>query len=244
MLDQIKIKEFWDSQAKKSHKLSIEGIANLEENALLLTKKVKLEYDKIISKVNLNSSNSRVLDLGSGTGQWSFIFSKISKKIDAVEYSNDMLSLATIEGSKRNITNVNYIHSPAQEFTSSNRYDLIWISGLLIYLNDKDCEQLISNCYSMLKSGGVLLLRDGTAVHNRYEIDNRHSKDLNSYYSATYRTKKEYIALFNILGFVVVEDEDMFEDGSPLNKWKETRLRVYKFKKNNIIRKIKSKKNE
>jgi SAM-dependent methyltransferase len=230
-LDQAKIKEFWDAQAKKSKKLRIEGIANLEEDPTLLEEKVKLEYDKIINKIDLSSINSRVLDLGAGVGQWSFIFSKIAKKVDAVEYSIDMLDLAIKEGSRRNITNVNYINSPAQEFQSSNKYDLIWISGLLIYLSDDDCERLVSNCYSMLRNAGTLLLRDGTGVKQRHEIDNSYSKDLDSYYSATYRTSEEYMALFNSIGFKLVEDEDMFEDGSRLNKWKETRLRVYKFEK-------------
>lgn len=230
-IDQGKIKEFWDAQAKKSKKLRIEGIANLEEDPILLEEKVKLEYDKIINKIDLHPINSRVLDLGAGAGQWSFIFSKISKKVDAVEYSIDMLDLAIKEGSIRNIKNVNYINSSAQEFQSSNKYDLIWISGLLIYLSDDDCEQLVSNCYSMLRNSGMLLLRDGTGVNHRHEIDNRYSKDLNSYYSATYRTAEEYMALFNSIGFKLVEDEDMFQDGSRLNKWKETRLRVYKFGK-------------
>ena len=44
-----------------------------------------------------------------------------------------------------------------------------------------------------------------------------------------YRTREEYVDMFEGIGFNLLRDEDMFEEESPLNKWKETRLRVYLF---------------
>jgi hypothetical protein len=36
--------------------------------------------------------------------------------------------------------------------------------------------------------------------------------------------------MFAAAGFSIVRDENMFEEGSPLNKYPETRLRIYQFK--------------
>lgn len=61
-------------------------------------------------------------------------------------------------------------------------------------------------------------------------IVDKYSEALKTHYSALYRTRDEYIEMFKRIGYSLIRDEDMFEEGSPLNKWKETRLRVYLFK--------------
>jgi hypothetical protein len=72
-------------------------------------------------------------------------------------------------------------------------------------------------------------LRDGTGVANRHEINDRLSQHLQSNYSATYRTRQQYLDMFEAAGFRLERDENMFDDGSPLNKYPETRLRIYRF---------------
>ena len=76
-----------------------------------------------------------------------------------------------------------------------------------------------------------LLLREPASVFERYSIENRWSDALQTYYSALYRTRGELIRIVEGFGFELEVDDDMFEDGSPLNKWDETRLRVYLFRK-------------
>ena len=61
----------------------------------------------------------------------------------------------------------------------------------------------------------------------RYEIINKYSEALKTYYSALHRSREESLDLFRDIDFEVLRDEDMFEEGSPLNKWAETRLRLY-----------------
>ena len=231
-IDSNKIKEFWDNRANKVNNLRTEGIANLEENPKLLDEKISLECKKIMKWIDLSQHKLSILDLGAGTGQWAFRFAQEAKSVVAVEYSKGMLELAIKEANKQQLSNIEFIHKPAQNYLSENKYDLIWISGLLIYLNDNECETLIRNCKSMLKYTGKILLRDGTGTKNRYLINNKYSKDLDSYYSACYRTRNEYKELFESFDLILVRDEDMFEEESRLNKWKESRLRIYEFKLN------------
>ena len=85
----------------------------------------------------------------------------------------------------------------------------------------------------MLTPNGTILLRDGTGLEKRHQIKNQFSESLQLEYSATYRTNDEYEDLFSKHGFELVSSDDMFKADSPLNKWKETRLRLYEFKKYN-----------
>ena len=56
------------------------------------------------------------------------------------------------------------------------------------------------------------------------------SETLKMEYSALYRTHSEYNTIFKQIGFSLLRAEDMFEEGSLLNKYSETRLRLYLFK--------------
>jgi ubiquinone/menaquinone biosynthesis C-methylase UbiE len=231
-LDADKIKKFWDAQAQKVKHLKLEGIANLEEDPQLLQAKIEKETRKIMGIVNLDKS-MRVLDLGAGVGQWSFRFSEYAKQVVAVEYSSDMCYLAIQEANNLGIDNIEFVNIAAQDYHTDASFDFIYISGLLIYLDDKESEQLIQQCAKHLSQDGRLVLRDGTGINGRHEINDNYSKALNAYYSATYRTADQYISLFESHGFILIKHEDMFEAGSALNKWEETRLRVYQFRKVN-----------
>jgi len=74
-------------------------------------------------------------------------------------------------------------------------------------------------------------LRDGTGVPDHYEIQKRWSEALQANYAAIYRTRAEYIAAFATIGLSCVRDDDMFEPGCVLNKFPETRLRIYRFER-------------
>ena len=61
---------------------------------------------------------------------------------------------------------------------------------------------------------------------------NKFSENLQAHYSALYRTRQSYFKFFKQGGFTLLKDEDMFDEGHVLNKFLETRLRIYLFKKN------------
>ena len=107
--------------------------------------------------------------------------------------------------------------------------DIIWISGLLCYLHDEDCENLLSNCKKMISKNGRLILREPIGLQERFEIREVYSEALKTKYSNTYRTSEEYFELFARHDFKKMRDEDMFDKGSDLNKWSETRLRIFEF---------------
>jgi len=142
-----------------------------------------------------------------------------------------MIELGRRRAVKENKNNISFFVSSVQDYTSNVWYDLVLLSGVCLYLNDNDIRLMLKNMQDYTKKDTVLVLRDSTSIQDRYVINKEYSERLGTMYSATYRTREEYIKLFESIGFELEDDEDMFDEKSPLNKHKETRLRIYRFRR-------------
>jgi SAM-dependent methyltransferase len=231
MIDAGNVKRFWEARGNKLGEVAFESIANLEEDPKLLELKLKLEQERVLPLLPLTAGCS-LLDLGAGVGQWTFRFAPLVGKVVAVEYSAPLAEIGRKEAARRQAHNVEFVVSAAEAFESAEQFDVVFVSGLFVYLTDAQCARLMSALPRLLKPTGTLLLRDGTSIlpGKRHEIDHRFSQHLKEYYSAVYRTRDEYLALFAGAGFALVQDGQMFDESSPLNKYPETRLRYYVFR--------------
>jgi hypothetical protein len=97
-------------------------------------------------------------------------------------------------------------------------------------MNDDQAEKLVSGLARFCHANTTVLLRDGTGIASRHEISNRFSQHLQTDYSATYRTAEQYATLFNRYGFRFLRHENMFDEDCVLNKYPETRLRIYEIR--------------
>jgi SAM-dependent methyltransferase len=229
-MDQRKIKKFWDDRAKTYNSVSFESIANLEEDPENLQLKIDLETEKVFRWLE-GFKGHKILDLGAGVGQWAFRFiDGGAKSVTAVEYSAQLADIGTAEAEKRGVKNLDFLVSPAEDFIAVEKFDIVFISGLFLYLNDEQSEELMVNIQHALGPDTIICLRDGTGREQRHEIDDKKSAHLKSNYSATYRTRYQYIDLFQKNGLTLIKDEDMFDADCLLNKYPETRLRIYLFK--------------
>jgi cyclopropane fatty-acyl-phospholipid synthase-like methyltransferase len=227
-LDYTKIKHFWDQRARRDN--PVENIGNLEDDPELSRIKVPLEEARVMEYLTLGP-DLYVLDLGCGSCFWSIFLAKEVRRVVAVDFSKDMLTQGVSRALSKGITNIDFVQSSCQEFVSKRPFDIIFISGLFLYLNDSELETVMSHISGYSMEGTKVLFRDGTGMGERYEFTNRYSPALKAYYSATYRTRDDFIRIFRSRGFDLVKDDDMFPGDSPLNKYPETRLRIYLFKK-------------
>jgi SAM-dependent methyltransferase len=232
MIDRARVKAFWDARAEMYGKVDFNSIANLEQDPTNLALKVRLESEKVFAYLGPLAGKS-ILDLGAGVGQWAFRFAERgAARVTAVEYSAALASIGRAEAVRSGLTRVEFVVSPAEEYGGGPTFDVVFISGLFVYMADDQAERLASNLPRFCRPETVVLVRDGTGIPFRHEIDNRHSEHLQTLYSATYRTAAEYEALFARQGFVLRRHENVFEEGCPLNKYPETRLRIYQFERN------------
>ena len=229
-IDPIKIKKFWERRAEKLGAVPFESIANLEEKPELLELKTRLEQESIFPLLPLHR-DATVLDLGAGVGQWTFRFAPHVKRVVAVEYAAELAAIGRAEAEKREVRNVEFVVSPAETYRSAEPFDCVFISGLFVYLTDEQATRLMANVRGLVKPDGALVLRDGTSIlPQRHQIVNRFSEILKTEYSAIYRTAEEYRQLFAAAGFSLAREDQVFPEGCPLNKFRETRLRYYEFR--------------
>jgi SAM-dependent methyltransferase len=229
MIDKGKVKAFWDSRAAAYGALDFDSIANLEQDPANLALKVSLETEKVFAYLG-SISGRTVLDLGAGVGQWAFRFvARGAHRVTAVEYSAALAEIGRREAEARGVRNLEFVVCPAEDYSAGETFDVVFISGLFVYMNDDQAEQLVATLPRHCRPDTLLLVRDGTGVPVRHEIDDRFSEHLQASYSAVYRTADEYAKLFSRRGFALLAHENMFEEGCPLNKYPETRLRLYRY---------------
>ncbi len=231
MIDSKKVKQFWDGRASSYKKVAFESVANLEQDPENLKRKIDDESAKVFSWLP-DLTGLSILDLGAGVGQWSFRFAQRGAcRVLAVEYAEGLVEIGRQEAQRRGTDTVEFVASPAEQFCTSERFDLVFISGLFVYLTDEQASMLLKNVGGFVAKGGHLMLRDGTGISGPYEINDRHSEHLGEKYSATYRTRDQLVAMMESCGVTLLNDENVFPEGHPLNKYPDTRLRLFLFGK-------------
>ncbi len=139
---------------------------------------------------NLRSSIS-VLDLGSGMGFWTEYFAQRFARVVSVEASPTLYeSLRQRSSSYPNVTPVN---DDALSFKPPGKFGLVFLGGLLMYLNDKDVRTLLGNLTSCLEPDGLILCRESTIRQG--------TQTLQGDYQVVYRSVETYEKVFADAGF-------------------------------------------
>ena len=120
------------------------------------------EYFDILDQTSVDE-NSYVLDVGCGTGRWSFYLSPKVRFIEAIDPSDAVFSAANLTSAKPNIrvTKAGVDNIPFAD----NSFDFIFSLGVLHHI--PDTEGAIKKIYEKLRPGGYFL------VYLYYSLDNR-----------------------------------------------------------------------
>ena len=218
---------FWFNFSQRKD-LSTHSLMNLEIDSLKSKKKFELEKKHISKVLDFNKFNN-ILDLGGGVGMWSTYFLSFGLKVSLVEKEKNFLGIA-----KSNIKskNIKFYHNNVNDFHyRKNNFDIVFLSGVSIYLNDLDFKDLIKKIFYTLKPGGYFIHRDAYSLNKKLKID-KYSRELQSNYKAVYRTLNEYNEIILVKNkFSIYYSKDMYIFNQKFNKRKETRLRLNIYKK-------------
>jgi len=136
-----------------------------------------------------------VLDLGSGVGYWAEYFALKFKKVVAVETSAQLYERMAQRCSSYD--NFTAIHDNVLSFEPQGRFSLIFLGGLLMYLNENDVIALLQKLKSFLTSEGIVLCRETTVRNGTVTREGD--------YQAVYRSVPTYLSLFNKCGLTAVQ---------------------------------------
>ena len=138
-----------------------------------------------------------VLDLGSGIGFWAEAFARDFAKVVAVESSPALCDALRARCAPH--PNVRVVHGDVLSFEPDDRYELVFLGGLLMYLNDREVIALLRKIVPSLNPGGMILCRETTV---REGVVTRSGE-----YQATYRSIDVYRRLFADCCLTVTQTE-------------------------------------
>lgn len=215
-----KTNSFWDCYSSKN--LSNHSLMNLEKDKNLAKIKLNLEIKHLEKVLNFKDTDV-VLDLGAGIGLWSKYFATKVAKVVLVEKQANFVEKARKYLAEYN--NVVFYHSDILSFDSNIKFDKIMLSGVSIYLSDKNFNLINNNVYNWLKDDGILIHRDAYGIDDDFLID-KYSEELDLDYKAFYRSLANYKSAFERANLIESYCQDMYEKESSFNKRLETRLRL------------------
>jgi SAM-dependent methyltransferase len=154
----------------------------------------KSEVTKIRKSLCI-TTESKILDIGCGVGRWAFEFLDTSPRYVGTDFSQELIDIAKerFKGS----TNFRFHTLSAQDTNYASieeKFDLVIISGVLLYLNDDDVKKVFDNLETLLPEGKIYI-REPIGLETRLTLINEWSQELSDYYSAIYRTESEIMKL-------------------------------------------------
>jgi SAM-dependent methyltransferase len=139
--------------------------------------------------------SGRVLDVGCGAGAWAEIFAKRYEAVTGIEQSPLMVKAARERVAC--LPNVEIFEGDGRNDLPEGSFDMIFLGGLCMYLNDTDVVALLNSLKSRLNEGGSIILRESTVQQGVSSAIGE--------YQAVYRSVSLYHHLFEDAGPFSVE---------------------------------------
>lgn len=225
---------FWENQSLKKTSF-IHSLSNLSNDIEFSKEKRINEMKKMrVLLSQINRTYNSCIEIGAGSCQWTYILSKISKKVLATDTCKGMLDIGKEYISKKTPKDkIDFFYGDIchSKNPPNSPYDLVFISGLILYLSQNQFSRLIKFISMNTKSSSIIILREPVGINKEFVLNDIFSKELKTNYSAIYRTEKNIIDSFKLNNFFVEKNEWLHPDGSKFNKWKETRLKLIKLRR-------------
>ncbi len=138
--------------------------------------------------------NGTVLDIGCGIGYWAGYFAKNFQKVIAIESSRPLYD--ALKQRCSSYSNIETIHGNVEKFEPKESYELVFLGGMLMYLNENDVNILLQKIMPALQPGAIILCRESTV---REGVVTRKGE-----YQAVYRSVQTYENIFRKCGLDVI----------------------------------------
>ncbi len=155
------------------------------------------ELNAVAEAVKDLRSSISVLDFGSGVGAWTEYFAQRFANVVSVEASPTLY--AALKDRCSRYPNVVTFGGDVLSFQPKGRFGLVFLGGLLMYLDEHDVRVLLSKLVSCLEPDAIVLCRESTIRQG--------TKTLQGNYQVVYRSVETYQSIFSAAGFDVVSVE-------------------------------------
>ncbi len=162
---------------------------NLPENSVRY--RLRKEIETIADWLEVVPRAGRVLDVGCGAGTWTKIFADRYDSVVGIEQSPSMVAAARTLLAR--FPNATIVEGDVRKDLPAGPFDLIFLGGLCMYLNDLDVVAILRSLKGRLAPGASIVLRETTVPHGTLTPRGD--------YQAVYRSLSLYQDLFREAGF-------------------------------------------
>lgn len=229
-IDELSIKNFYAKRSIDKIKLDIDAPVVLcgDKDKTKIEEWTNFEVENRLPLLKLDSS-SCILELGCGTGRISKFLTKNSREYLGIDYVNEFIEIAKKrkdinKGDSIHFLNASlrYIVDNVDKLPIKNKFNRFVISGgVLMYINDKELKYCIDKLIDLMEEKSIIYISEPVAIKERLTLNKFYSDDLQSEYSAIYRTCSEYEEVFEPFlqsGFKLEMSEEFFYNDIKLQK--------------------------
>jgi SAM-dependent methyltransferase len=159
----------------------------------------------------LEIESGSCLDVGCGIGLWLEHLAARFERADGIDLSAEMVASAAARLERRGLRNARVERRSVTDLVGERSYDLVFVGGVLMYLNDEEVEPMVARLARLLTARGVLILRESTWPNRTWYRDKPLGPGLfadpqapRPPYYAIYRTPSSYREMAERQGLEVV----------------------------------------
>lgn len=223
-IDKDYVKDFFDKRAEKTVE-SLMTITSFQDKVNL--DKRQEEESKIVLE-NIDLTGKKILEIGCGIGRWAEIFHDKCDVYLGLDFAKNLIEIAKENYNYENcyFQVMSAVDIKIEELLVKPPFDVIFIAGVLVFLNDDDIPQLINQINKLISNEKTIYIRETISLMDiRLTLKDFYSENLKSDYNAIYRTKNELLNFFNEFKDVTtIENDSIFET---LKKYDETGYRYF-----------------
>ena len=230
------VKTFFLLRAKSHDKLNpLKTVIYQDKNPKLAFKRDKYEKRKINKIIKIKNEDS-VLDIGCGIGRWAEEMPKKLKKYVGIDNINEFIKIAQKKKIKKK--NIFFIHIDgnnllAPKIKIHSPFTIILIMGLFPYIKDSQCYEILNKILKINSENCKIIIREPIAIKKELILNNIWSDDMETYYSAKYRTHNWFKKIIRDTlinhGYKILRDKPLYPNY--LNNRKETRQHLFYLKR-------------
>ncbi len=216
-LDRGRVAEFWNEARRAADAEQQTGYLQDEWPAALGHDRLRGEWAQVERWLARHGGPRRAcLDVGCGSGAWLERLAPHFAVAHGIDLSSEMVASAKARLARAGLGNTEVRCQSALELDGAQRYDLIFVGGVLMYLNDDELDGMMARLAGLLAPGGLLVLRESTCAERTWYRDTPLSPGLFASrpqpglppparppYYAIYRTPDVYPALARRHGLTV-----------------------------------------
>ena len=218
------IQKFYQHRADRFNEQNPYSVTMLQDdNPALVEERNRVEVEKLLPLLCLDS-DSKVLDLACGVGRWLDALPETISSYCGIDFSPELIEIAENRNNRKNARFMLGLVTEADKLLTRDKFNRILMLGFLHYLNESDINKMLEQIPSLCENHAILCIRTTIGLSERLTLKDFYSEELKENYNAIYRTRDEFMTLFERTllkeGFMIREQDFMFP--SNLNNRAET----------------------